>query len=218
MHIVSHVVFFAALLCSFVYGAVRSYKPGGVLFLQIVTSAAGTMMLGELYFLVELLIWRDIADGFNIGMLGTMGSFFFLLSASYGQIDGLGDDGSPSLFRYRLIPLILPVLLIILAAIDWRSNTDLSVRIVNLIQMIPLVIASYFHLKHLIIPDVENGILDALRIYNMICIAIDILGCLRIVLHGYDFDIASHVMTMLMAAAYLLLIPTADRGVKKWYT
>ncbi|MBR5774038.1 MAG: hypothetical protein IKY44_04215, partial [Clostridia bacterium] len=106
------------LAASAIYGIAVSFKKKGVLFVQIIVSGVACLALGNIFTLMLQItapqeVKNSLMNGFNLGMLGIFGFFFFIFSAAFGQIDGLGDDRSKSLRKYRLIGLtsVIPVLI-----------------------------------------------------------------------------------------------------------
>ena len=81
--------------------------------------------------------------------------FMFLLSANYGQLDTLADDGSASNLKFRLISWIAPVALIAVYLPIYFIGESIVTIISYNVVMFFLINASRYHLKHLIIPDVE---------------------------------------------------------------
>lgn len=216
--IISHAVLLAALIFAFAYGCRFSFRKRGVLFLQIVTCAAGSMMLGELFTLIMLICYGEVPAGFHIGMLGITGCYFFLWSASFGQIDGLGDDRNPKFLKYRLIPLALPAMFAGLYVFDIFSGAGTVIYVVNVVMLIPISLTSYYNFKHLIIPDVDFGILKSMRKYNIAVIILSILSIADILFRDFNITVAAFICNLLSAAVFAALLPIARRGVKKWFT
>ncbi len=218
MEIVSLLLPVIALLFSFIYGVKISFKKDGVLFLQIITAAVGCLMLGFLFELLLIICNGEVFDGFNIGMLGIMGSYFFFLSASFDQLDSLGDDKSKELRKYRLISLIFPAVLFILFSVfDILSGVGTSGFIVNLVILILVCMTSYYNFKHLIIPDVEGGILRSIREYNFSMLFTSTLLVLLMIFRDFDLAIGEMIVRFLLTIAYVVKIYHAKKGVEEWF-
>ena len=104
---------FLYLICctlAFAYGAHVSFNKGGVLFLQVITCAFGCFTLGSVYDLCYFLCIGEYKNGFGIGDLGYIGGMTFLFSSYYGAMDRIGDSGSKSLIKFRIIACIPGVL------------------------------------------------------------------------------------------------------------
>lgn len=78
-----------------------------------------------------------------------------------------------------------------------------------------MVLSAYFAAKHLLLPDVEMGIIRVMRPYN-VCV---LLLCLCRVL-GQLPGLPAAVSETAWAGGcclLLLLLPAAERGVRKWF-
>ena len=69
----------------------------------------GCAMIGRLYGTLMILVNGEYYPGFNVGMLGIIGSFLFFFSANFGQVDSVVDDGSSKYIKARLIALAAPL-------------------------------------------------------------------------------------------------------------
>ena len=70
---------------------------------QILTGESpGCAMFGRLFETLQYLVNGELGSGFHVGMLGIIGSFLFLASANFGQMDSIVDDRSSKYRRYRL--------------------------------------------------------------------------------------------------------------------
>ncbi len=207
-----------ALFIAFVYGAGISFKKDGVLFLQIVTAAVGCMMFGKLFEFLLIVCNGELFEGFNVGMLGIVGSYFFFLSASFGQLDSLGDDGSKEMRKYRIIPFAVVIaLLAIFLFFDLRSGVNPKAYIVNAVMLIPVSITTYYNVKHLIIPDVEFGILRSIRQYNLSMLLTSATLMISILFTDYQYETGAIIANLIMTAGYLTKILHAKKGVDRWY-
>ena len=74
----------------------------------------GCHALGSIYHLCQTLTNETVLEGFTPAYLGRIGFFLFLITASYGQMDRIVDDGSKKYRPSRYIALIAPLLAILL--------------------------------------------------------------------------------------------------------
>lgn len=214
---IGDVVFFATLLISSIYGITKFFKIKTVLFMQIIVCAIICMALGQFFCIVYQVTAPEATSAFNVGILGILGCYFFLFSASFGQIDGLGDSKDKSLKLYRIIPLIMPLCFISCYGFILMSSLSLSLKIVDGIIIFIIALSSYYNLKHLILPDVECGILKSIRKYNALIIAITIVTIVKLLLPALGYGDFSYILTFILAVLYILIIPIADKGVEKWF-
>ena len=76
--------------------------------------AMASHALGSVYHLCQTVTSESLIEGFTPAYLGRIGFFLFILTASYGQLDRIVDDGSSKMKSARLIALIAPVLAVLL--------------------------------------------------------------------------------------------------------
>lgn len=69
----------------------------------------GCYAMGSFYHLCQTITTEEIVDGFTAVYLGRIGFFPFLFTANFGQIDGLLDDRTPMMKKYRYIAFLAPV-------------------------------------------------------------------------------------------------------------
>ena len=115
-------------------------------------------------------------NGFQLGVFGVVGSLLFLFSANFGAMDSLADDKSKTFRKYRIIALSAPAAALA-SYIIFICFTDLprSVKIASALVTVFVMQASYFHLKHLILPDVDYGIINCLKTYNLLALVFEAL-------------------------------------------
>ena len=79
----------------------------------MVTCAVMCIMIARLFYIIYLVTQGSMLPGFHIGMLGMIGSFQFLFSANYGQMDGLVDDGTDAFRMTRIKAFLVPALILL---------------------------------------------------------------------------------------------------------
>lgn len=209
----------AVLICTaigFVYGIFRFFKKGKALYLQIIVCALGCMMLGRLFQVVMLLTEGGIPNGFHVGILGTIGGFWFFFSANYGQMDRLLDDGAKDKRKYRLLALLAPAVIAAGYIPIVLSDSTVEYKGVCVVVVLFLMLASYFNLKHIIMPDVELGIIGCIRNYNVLALALALLTMAEMILWIDGNPIALWFVYTLLCLVSLAIVPVLERGVKKW--
>lgn len=195
----------SALAC--VYGFWTCIRPLTPLFYKIIVYAFGSYFLSSAYSLLFRALGGD-AMGFHAGYMGYVGTFFFLFSSYFGALDRLADDQNTVNRKYRFLALFPAVLILIMAG-----------NIFKLILLMPIAGTAYFACKHMLLPDIEMGIIRVLRPYNVIILmfclnqpfTIDFL--LRNEPAGMIYLFAKVFNMLLIASA----LPLAYRGVQKWF-
>ena len=123
----------AATLFSLFYGLKHFFKKGKPLCLQSITMAMASHALGSIYHLCQSLTSETITDGFTPAYLGRIGFFLFILTASYGQLDRIVDDGSSKMRSARIIALIAPLFAALLYIPNYRVDSPISTKIAYLL-------------------------------------------------------------------------------------
>ena len=212
----SNLAMFVCMAVSFTYGVIRFFKKGKALYLQMIVGGLGCMMLGRLFQFVTFLTRGMLPEGFHIGTLGIVGGFVFFLSANYGQMDKLLDDGAIENRKYRLLGLLAPLALACIYAFVFLFRIETEGVIVNAIMTAIIMFASYFNLKHFIFPDVEFGIIRSIRGYNLIALSLAVLSVGEIVLLRWNKIIPLLILYAAICAVSIAIVPILEKGVKKW--
>lgn len=204
----------AAALVSVCLGGVLCTRRKQPLFFKILLFAAASYLLGALFEGCWALVCGDAPDGFHIGYLGYVGMWFFLFSSYFGAIDRLADGGETVYRPYRLAALAAPLAVLGLTAWSVASHGP-SAGLPLLLLVIPMGATLYFAMKHLLLPDVEMGIIRVMRPYNALVL---LLGMSQAVLlfPGLPGP-AQLAVTLLVCVLLMAMLPAAEMGVRKWY-
>lgn len=212
----SNLAMFICMAVSFTYGVVRFFKKGKALYLQMIVGGLGCMMLGRVFQFVTLLTRGMLPEGFHIGTLGIVGGFVFFLSANYGQMDKLLDDGAKENRKYRLLGLLAPLLMAGIYCLIFFFNPGLESMIVYGVMTAIIMFASYFNLKHFIFPDVEFGIIRSIRGYNLIALLLAVLSVGEITLMLWNKTVPLLILYIAICVVSIAVVPVLEKGVKKW--
>ena len=215
--LIANVITCVCGLTGFIYGLAKFFKPKKAVYPQMITFACGCMAFGRLYQIVRLLTGGDVFNEFQLGVFGVIGSLVFLFSANFGVMDSIADDRSKKFRKYRLIALAAPVAA---AAADvlFIIFTDLPVIIKIASAAITFFVmqASYFHLKHLIFPDVDYGVIKCLKPYNLMALIYTFLCLAEMILIGVGSKIGVLIAGVLMGILLLGIVTSSERGIKRW--
>ena len=183
----------------------------------MIALAVGCVAFGRLYQVVRLLTGGDMTSGFQLGVFGVIGSLLFLFSANFGAMDSLADDKSGEFIKYRLIALVAPVAALVLDIL-FVGLTDLprSVKIASALVTVFVMQASYFHLKHLIFPDVDFGIIKCLKPYNLLALLYTFLCMAEMVVIGLNNEIGILIVGAMIGAVLIGIVISVERGINKW--
>ena len=171
MYLWANIIVCVFAFVGFIYGAVKFFSPRKALYGKMITLALVSVVIGRVYNIVRILSEGDFTGRFQLGTLGLIASFMFFFSSNYGALDSIVDDGGKENRKYRLIagmaPIVITVLYLLLFLI---SDISLMWKIQSGFIMFFVALCSYYHLKHIVIPDVEFGIVRSIRPYNFLAI------------------------------------------------
>ncbi len=208
----------------FIYGLFRFFRkdsPSGDsgMYLKMIVFGLGCAMLGRLYGTLMLLVKGEYYPGFNVGMLGIIGSFLFFFSANFGLADAVVDDGSPRCIKARIIALIAPLSVGALWCAIFAEYGVNELTIWVGIEALALALASYFHLKHLIMKDSGDGIIKSMHNYNLLALVYAVLCLMEVLAEGSWLpSFAPIIVCGVECVVLLAFLPVLERGVKKWKT
>lgn len=207
-------------MCAFIgffYGIIKFFKPKKAVYAQMITLAVGSMAFGRLYQVVRLFTGDEIVEKFQLGTLGVIGSLLFLLTANSGLMDSLADDGSKRFLKYRIIPLAAPVFCAALyVAFVLFANVSNFAKIVGAVITIFVMLATYYNLKHLIFPDVDFGVIKCLKVYNVLALLHSFLCLAEVITVSRNSEISTLIIGVIMGALLMAIVPSVERGMKKW--
>ena len=207
------------LLCAaagFICGAIRYLRPKKPLYASMIVLGLGCVLLGRLYQCVRLLTGSTLTEQFQIGVLGAAGAFSFFFSSNYGQIDSLVDDGGTEFLRYRTLAWTGPIAIGALFAPIAAGPGSLSFKLGCGVAAAFIAPACYFHVKHLIIPDVDYGVVRCQRGYNCLALCMGLFSMLELIALSWRAEWLFLISGIALGGVCLLIAPVMDQGVKKW--
>ena len=211
-----NLLIFICSLYGTIYGLSKFFRKKKALYLKLVTCGVMSVMFSRLCQVIVLTTQGNLNSGFHIGLLGITGSFMFFFSANFGQMDGLVDDKTKAFRKTRIISLIAPLSVLIIYLLFFMKVHNTELRIVWGIVTFFIMQCAYYSFKHIIIYDVDFGIIKSLRKYNALVLAYAFLSMLEAV--GLYIDIkplyvASCVSIGIVAVT---LLPVLKGGAQKW--
>ncbi len=207
----------AATLFCLIYGLKHFFKKGKPLFLQSLTMAMASHSLGSIYHLCQTLTSENYVEGFTPAYLGRIGFFLFIITASYGQLVRIVDDGSSKMRQAKILALIAPLFAVLLyipnALIE---DVPIKTKIVYALVWIPSIFSVYFNLKHAIIPDFDFGFIKAIKPYNIFVLLLSFSELLCLTAWDYYYPVQIAVTAVIFAALCICTMVFARKGVQKW--
>ena len=209
-----------ATLAAFIYGVKNFFKKGKALYLQIVTMAMGCYTMGSFYHLCQSLTSEEVVEGFTAAYLGRIGFFLFLFSANFGQMDGLLDDRTPLMKKFRYIALVAPVSVVLLYLPIAFTEMPVSTKISLALVCLAAACSSYYNFKHAIISDLGYGFVKAIRSYNICALILTFTElCMQVLWANYDIEygfVAIAFVSIIFSVMCALTIVKLKRGVEAW--
>ncbi len=206
-----------ATLVSLIYGIKHFFKKGKPLCLQSITMAMASHALGSIYHLCQTLTSENIVEGFTPAYLGRIGFFLFILTASYGQLDRIVDDGSSKMRRARIIALIAPIMAALLYIPNaLMDDVSIATKVVYALVWIPAILCVYFNLKHAIIPDLDFGFIKAIKPYNVFVLLLSFSELLCLTAWDYYAPVPLAITAVAFGTLCICTMLFARKGVEKW--
>ena len=214
---IAELVQLAATMISFIYGIKFFFKKGVPANLQSITMAMGCHMLGTIYHIFQMLTLGTLLQGFTPAYLGRIGFFLFFITASYGQMDRIVDDGSKIYIPSRIISLIAPVLAMLLYIINLRvDEMSPSTKIAYLLVWVVAMVSVYFNLKHAIIPNLDFGFIKSTKPYNILAMCLGFSELLCLTAWNYFNNVQLIITSVLFGVLCIATVFAGKKGVEKW--
>ena len=207
------------LLCSLVgsiYGVYYFFRKGKALYLQMITASVICLLFARLFQVVHIVAERDLSTNFYIGLLGTAGSFMFLFSANYGQMDSLVDDKSARFRKTRIISTISSIAITLLYVLFYMTAEGENVKYAVGITTIFMAMSVYYNFKHIIIYDVELGIVKQIKKYNIVAVVYTFLTMFSFIGEYCNVPILYIISCIGIGVCAAAIIPVLKGGVDKW--
>ena len=214
---IAELVPLCATMFSFVYGLNNFFKKGKPLFLQSITMAMECHALGSVYHLCQTVTTETVLEGFTPAYLGRIGFFLFLITASYGQMDRIVDDGTKQLRPCRIIAHIAPICAVLLYLPNaLMEDLPLETKIAVLLVWLPATVSVYYNLKHSIIPDFDFGFIKAIKPYNILATCLGFAELLCLTAWDFLYSVPLVICSLLFAGLCISMMFMAKKGSEKW--
>ena len=217
MQIIINSVVCVCALAGLIIGVSSFFRKRQPLYSQLVTLAVGCAFLGRLYNVVVILCDKEIPHTFNTGVLETIGCFMFIFSANYGEMDSLCEKKLEGNKKYTYIGFLAPAVLAAEAVcIIALSRRPFVLRATYAAVLLFIMFTAYFNLKHLLIRDVEGGIIKSIRGYNFIALALESLYAAEILFDAFGLYKPKSIIYLLMSTCLIVVIPVLKKEITSW--
>lgn len=208
----------AVLLCALAYGVFNFFFRPSPMYFKFMTCAVLCYTLSELLWTAYCFCYGEIPEGIMLFSLGYFACYLFMLSANYGPMDRLADDGSRSARRARRLAFIAPAALLFVSVGFVFLNPGASViyHLLTLFVQIPKIFASYFNLKHILIKDENYGLVGAVRVCNILALCIYALDLIGWAFDLYGLTFGFYATSILTPICLLVMLIAGKRGYKRW--
>ena len=128
---------FVIAAAAFCLGVAKLFGKRKPFYMKLLVCASGCFMLEQQLLLINL--WCGVHEVFSIGMLGILGCNYFLLSANYGTLDKIVDDGAKENRFARIFALIAPIVIALLcvnAFFVWKDK-DVICAVMWMLMLLP---------------------------------------------------------------------------------
>ncbi len=206
-------------LCSLIglgYGVKFFFKRSKALYLKMITFGVACIMYSRLFQVIYLTTQGNLNRGFHVGILGIVASFMFFFSANYGQMDGLVDDRTDKFKATRIYALIAPIIIFLMYLVFFFTVNKLEIRIIIGIVALIIMQCSYYSFKHIIIYDVELGIINSIKKYNILVVAYSVLIMLEFIGKYTEFTPLYIIACLGIGGVSLVLLPILKGGFDSW--
>ena len=218
LEVIANLIILAGSLFGFLYGTFTILIRKKPLYLKMVVLAMACMTISRGYILLQHLVGRSEPEIFHVGMLGLLGCFLFFFSANFGMIDGLADDGSKEFMKVRVISWLAPIVLVAGFIIFCDFSKLDSKHISYCVVMLFIALASRYHFKHLIFPDIDYGVVRAIRGYNAVALLLCMSTTVLIIADIRNLAGLYIGAGIAMSLWCLILIPILKKEATKWTT
>ncbi len=200
---------------SFAWGMLVLFRKKRPMYFRLFAFATGCFALYLLSYVVSR--WCGIVPSMSIGAFSIFGAEFFLLSANYGTLDRLVDDGRNTK-KARRLSWVAPLVIAVLAVAEFLAwlKEDIFTAEMWVVIAIPAMAASYFNLKHLLLPMDELEILRATRYCNVSALFFYVITALYVIVSSMGRTIVSGALLVLMSLSVFGMTVSAIKGSEKW--
>ena len=200
---------------AFGFGAAKLFRRKKPMYMQLLVCASGCFALQQLSYVVN--IWCGVTSAVSVGMFGIFGCNFFLFSANYGTLDKIVDDGKGS-GRARAGAAAAPVVMAALAVaafLAWKDR-NMFCAVMWLVMLIPALPASYFNLKHILLPMDPFEFLRATKPCNIAALAFYLVTAAYVIGSASVGSTVGGILSVAMSGSVLALSLCAVKGAEKW--
>ena len=216
LYVIANIIIFVSALAGFIFGIIR-FSRHKALYPRMINYGVGCIALGRLYQIIRLVTGGQITGEFQLGFLGLAGSLLFFFSANFGTMDSLADDRSARFRKSRMIASLAPIAMVAIYVIFVLcEDFPALAKILGAVLLAFAMQSAYFNLKHLVLPDVDFGIVNCLKAYNLAALIYAFLCMAEFIILCHENEVAELIISLAIGCVAGGIVPLVARGVKKW--
>ena len=89
-------------------------------------------------------------------------------------------------------------------------------KIVYTVLYLPAALASYYNLKHLILPDVDLGIIACMKKYNLFMLITSVIILSSTLFKVYELNMLYGITVILTGVMGIIIIVSAKKSAERW--
>lgn len=198
---------------STIYGL--NHRQKGI-YVQLIVAGCGVMMLGGIYRLVASFTGINYVRTFNVGLLSVMGAYMFFFTANYGKMDSLLDLDKGVNTTYNMVAGVFSGIMILMYLAILGSPTTTQYKVTALIIVLLIALSSFYSIKHLMVPDIEGGIVGTLKPFNAVLAASGVAYIVFLIGEAWQNAIIMWIGMGALSVTMVLMTPVLMSCVRKW--
>ena len=175
-------------------------------------------MLEELWVIVNSLLGNGSQDGLvTVRLVGYFGCLCFMLSANANIFDKIVDEGKNR--KAKRLALIAPVILLALFAVIAFSPLNTSsaaVTVIGFASICPALFASYYNLKHLLLPEDAMGFLKITKGINVLALVFYAANYVYPLIDSHFTKTLMSAYDLILAGILFDMAVLCRKGAVKW--
>ena len=204
------IVCISSLICVLIGN--KLIHPKNKLFITLCYLSFIVFFIGRLYEVSRLLLGFKLYNIFELGFIGIIGTFSFLLSSNFG----LKQETNIKITKSVLIKsLILSIIVGSIYFVIFNGVVNTQEKITDLIMVIYASSNIYYFMRHILLTnDDKSNLLSSLKLYNIFGILFSILIDLLLLAFAYNLEIILLIVSLFMSVDLILMILSFMKGIK----
>ncbi len=201
----------------FGWGAVHLLKKGTPMYFRFYVYAAGCYVLEELWVIVNAYFGRGVLEGLlTVRLFGIFGCFSFILSANANVFDRIVDEGRrKAVLPAFAAPVLLTAIYVLYLALTWSKIGPLKAAL-GFLSVAPALPASYYSLKHLLIPPDSLNLISSIRPLNILSLLFFTAVYSFLLIYLFDIRLMTGIYDAFTAVLLAGIMICSERGASKW--